>query len=301
MKHRFFAILVVLTALMGGRVMAQTGSNTYFPYPVVPEEKVTLSERCNYLVDKFWEGCNLKQSFSNLERLNQAFGDWVGFMPYATTDTLFISIDRFIKDVNKLGPSYMLTIGKMAETWTYTDSCEVYSEELYLPFAKAVAENKKIDKAERARFERQAQVIENSGLGKNVPPFTFTKPDGSQSNLGDVIASRIVLFFVEPDCFDCTLAKARLGADYNLKQLIERGLVKIVAIYPGQNTEQWQAEAVTYPEEWVVGASEQVNDYFEFDEQPTIYYLDARRKVLGKDVSVDALMLGLRQINQQMQ
>lgn len=300
MRRRFLAILVILTTLVGSRAMAQL-TDTYFPYPVVPEEKTLLSERCNYLVDKFWEGCNLKQSFSNLERLDKAFSDWIGFMPYATADTVFMSIDNFLTDVNKLGPSYLLTVGKMAEKHTYTDSCEVYSEMLYLPFAKAVAANKKIDKAEHAHFERQARVIENSGLNQNVPSFSFTKPDGTQSNLGEVIASRVVLFFTEPDCFDCTLAKARLSADYNLGQLIDRGLVKIVAIYPGKPNEKWQAESASYPDNWVVGASEEVNDYFDFESQPTIYYMDAKRKVLGKDVSVEALMLGLRQINQQMQ
>ncbi len=299
MKSKILAIVVVLSAALSLKIVAQT-ADTYFPYPQVPEDKQLLSERCNYLVYKFWDGCNLKQSFSNLEKLDRAFGDWISFMPYATKDTIMLAVDKFVTDVNKLGPSYMLTVGKMAEKWTFTDSCDVYSEELYLPFARAVADNKKVDKAERPRFEHQATVIENSGLGHNVPVLKFIKPDGSSGDLNEAIASRIVLFFTEPDCFDCTLAKARLSADYNLNELVSKGLVKIVALYPGKPTEAWQKEASSYPDNWTVGACDEVDTYFDLTSRPCIYYLDARRKVLGKDIDMDRLMLALRQINQSM-
>lgn len=300
MKFRFLTLLLFLSVVCALRSAAQTPADTYFPYPTVPESKSSLTERCNYLVDHFWERCNLKQSFSSIEKLNGAFGDWVSFMPYATSDTIFMSVDNFLNDVNKLGPKYMSQIGEMAERWIYSDSAEIYSEELYLPFAKAIASNKKIDKNQREKFEKQARIIENSGLNRTIPLLEYIKPDGSKSNLNDAIASRVVLFFVEPDCFDCTLAKARLSADYNVNQLIDMGLVKFVALYPGKADEKWQAEAESYPSNWIVGACDEINDYFDLKDKPDIYYIDARRKVLGKNITVEALMLALAQINQQM-
>lgn len=81
MKKTIFAFVLLTILTYSGatiRSQAQT-TDTYFPYPVVPEEKSTLSERCNFLVYNFWERCNLKQSFSSLEKPQESDGrlDWI--------------------------------------------------------------------------------------------------------------------------------------------------------------------------------------------------------------------------------
>ncbi len=301
-KRTLFAILLTILSCLGSSAWAQAQqANTYFPYPVVPEEKSTLTERCNYLVFHFWDRCNLKQSFSSLGKLQGAIGDWVGFMPYATTDTVHLAIDNFIGDVAKIGAKDLVTVAKMAESIVYSDSSEIYSEELYLPFCKAVSENKKANKESRAYFGKQVKIIESTGLGRNIPAFDYVALDGSTQNFGDVIASRIMLLLGNPDDFETSLAKARLSADYNLSKLVEQGLVKVVFLYPGQMTDQVKTQLATFPETWIVGALPDYDTMFDIKNKPEIFYLDPRRKILGKNVDVDNLLLGVRQINQQMQ
>lgn len=302
MKRTFFVILLTILTYSGFACHAQaTMPDTYFPYPVVPEEKNTLTERCNFLVYHFWERCNLKQSFSALGKLEKSLGDWIGFMPYATSDTVHLAIDNFLADVSKVGAKNLVTIAGMAESLTYSDSSEVYSEELFLPFAKAVSENKKADKTARAHFGKQAKIIESSGLGRTVPAFQFVKPDGTTEDFGSVIASRIVLMLGNPDDFETTLAKARLAADYNLSKLAQQGLVKVVFLYPGQMDEKVKSQLEGYPENWIVGAFPEYDSMFSIKNKPEILYLDPRHKILGKNVDTDNLLLGLRQINVQMQ
>lgn len=299
MNKHLKTLLLWLCLACGLAAQAQR-ENTYFPYPQVPEDLTSLSQRCNFLVDKFWERCNLKQSFSSLEKMNEAFGDWVSFMPYATADTIFPAIDRFIEDVAKTGGANLQTVVEMAENWVYSDSTDFYSEELYLPFCKAGAEHKKMPKKEKAKYAAQLRVLENSSLGKTVSPFAFTGADGSAASFGDVMASRVILLFMEADCFDCTLAKARLAADYNLNSLVKAGLVKMVVITPDEPTEEWKAEAATYPEGWIAAAMPDARELFDLSASPSIYYLNARHQVLGKHLSVDNMLLGLKQINQSM-
>lgn len=299
MKRLISILFLFVVIVPGARVMAQQ-SETYFPYPVVPEEKVTLSERCNYLVEHFWDRCNLKQSFSSLDKLSQAFGDWLSFMPYASADTVHMSINRFIGDVGKLGGENMSAVAGMAEAWLYSDSAMYTSEELYLPFAKAAVSHKKVNKALKTKYAIQIKMIENSSVGAIMSPFNYTLPDGAQGNFADAIASRVILLFYDPDCIDCSLAKARLGADYNLNHLIEGGLVKVVAIYPGEITDEWKGSAATMPENWIVGAAPDIDMEIDIPETPCIYYLDARHKILAKHVVIDNLLLGIQQVYQQM-
>lgn len=295
-KNRLIKLIFLLAVLVP-RVSHAQSDDTLFPYPTVDSDsKMSLSERCNYLVYNFWDRCNIKESFSALNKLDKAFGTWLSFMPYATADTVHLAIDRYIASVDKAAPKEMLQVGKMAERWLYTDSSSYFSEELYEPFCEAVVKNKKVSKADKARFMAQLQILQSSGLGKIVPPISYETPSGEKHNLGDVVASRVILFFNDPDCFDCRLLKTRLAVDHNLNWLLEHGLVKLVSIYPSEPDDEWRADAAGYPATWEVGASADIDTYFSLQSTPSLYYLDGKHKVLGKDVPDDNLLYALGQI-----
>lgn len=296
MKKPILAIIISIITAFCGEAYAQSTASL-FPYPTVPEDvNMTLSERCNYLVYRFWDRCNIKESFSSLNKLDDAFGTWLSYMPYATADTVHLAIDNFIKSVEKSAPKQMLEVGKMANNWLYSDTSKYYSEEIYEPFCEAVVRCKKVPNADKALYKTQLQILQSSALGKRVPGLSFTTPQGDKGSLDDVLASRVILFFNDPDCIDCSLAKARLSADYNTKRLIELGLLKIVSLYPGEATDEWKAEAAKYPDNWVVGASPDLDLYFDLPDLPVLYYLDGRHKVLGKNIPIDNLLVAVRTI-----
>ncbi len=303
---RKFIYLVLLLLLPTGTFAQNNGSTTrvidpdagrLFPYPVVPDSKTLLDQRCNYLVYHFWDRANIKQTFSTISRLRDAFGDWASFMPYATADTVMLSIDRYIASVEKAGGKLVPDMVEIAEHWFRGDSAEYASDELFLPFCKAGARAKKADEATRERYARLAKIIESSGLGHRVPDIQFTDTAGVSHGLDEVIASRVILFFADPDCVDCSLTKARLAADYNLEQMIERGLAKVVVLYDPDS--DWQQAAGSCPAAWVTGAAADLDEYFELHTLPTLYYLDGRHRVLAKDVEIDNLLTGLRVIYEQ--
>lgn len=276
--------------------MAVRGADTYFPYPTPPEALTTLSERTNYLVEHFWDRCNLKSAFSSRAKLAVAFRDYVSFMPYASSDTVHESITRLINEV-KGNKNNLLTLGEIAESALYSDSAEVLSDELYIPFATAVASNKKIPGASRARFEHQARVLTNSQLGAVAPPLPFETVDGVKSDLSKVESPYILLFFNDPDCDDCTLVKARLAADFSTRQLIDKGILKIVSIYPDSPSDEWKESVSRYPATWVVGASEEADDTFDMRNAPVMYFLDKDRKIIAKNMVIDNVINAFNMIN----
>lgn len=149
---RKFIYFLMLLALPLGALAQNNGSTTriidpdagrLFPYPVVPDSKTLLDQRCNYLVYHFWDRANIKQTFSTISKLQDAFGDWASFMPYATSDTVMMSIDRYIASVEKADAKMVPEMVKIAEHWFQGDSAEYSSDVLYLPFCKAGARAKK--------------------------------------------------------------------------------------------------------------------------------------------------------------
>lgn len=267
-----------------------------FQYPQAPENMTTLSQRANYLVEHFWDQCNIKSAFSARDKLTLAFRDYVTYMQFASKDTVNMSIEKLIKEVKKT-PKNMLTLAQIAEDALYGDSALFWSDELYLPFATAVTTTKKLSKAEKARYVHQVTILTNSMIGATAPTFDFVTVAGETMSFDSIAAPGIILFINDPDCSDCRLAKVRLSVDINLNKLIDSGVIKVVSIHPGEAEEQWRTEAAGYPQNWVVGACEDIPDLFDMRTTPMIYQLDDKHKVVAKHLSVDGIIGTLSNLN----
>lgn len=288
MKRLIFIITIVAGLYTGTRA----ADGDLFPYPVPPEDMVMLTERCDYLVSHFWDRCNFKAAFSTREKLNNTFGDWVSFMPYATADTVHAAIDRLLGSLAKSGPQ-TLAIARMAEGWLYSDTTDIYSEEVYYPFAKAVVEHRKIDRADKARFATQMQIIDNTRVGQKVGHLNYRTVDGEPHSLDETRSQMIIVFFTEHTCDACTLARIRLAADINATAMIRAGMLSVICIEPGEMTEEWRQAAANYPTDWINGISDDAADYFPLRTRASFLLLDSRHKLLAKDFDIDGLLAAL--------
>lgn len=270
----------------------------FFQYPQAPENLTTLSQRANYVVEHFWDKCNLKSAFSSRDKMTKAFRDYITYMQFAAKDTTISSINNLIKTVQKT-PQNMLTLGEIAEETLYGDSAMFWSDELYLYFANAVINTKKLSKAEKARYKHHSTILTNSMVGSKLPNFTFTTPKGEKVEFDSVNAPAIILFFNDIECADCQLAKVRLATNINLNKLIDNGVIKIVTIYPGEPSKEWETEVESYPNNWIIGANEDIYDMFDMRTSPTIYQLDDKHTIIAKNLNVEGIISVVGNINLQ--
>lgn len=270
----------------------------FFQYPQAPENLTTLSQRANYVVEHFWDKCNLKSAFSSRDKMTKAFRDYITYMQFAAKDTTISSINNLIKTVQKT-PQNMLTLGEIAEETLYGDSAMFWSDELYLYFANAVINTKKLSMAEKARYKHHSTVLTNSMVGSKLPNFTFTTPKGEKVEFDSVNAPAIILFFNDIECADCQLAKVRLATNINLNKLIDNGVIKIVTIYPGEPSKEWETEVESYPNNWIIGANEDIYDMFDMRTSPTIYQLDDKHTIIAKNLNVEGIISVVGNINLQ--
>lgn len=287
-------LITVIIALMS--LTAAPAQETLFPYPSAPETLGTLQERCDWLVLRFWDRCNFDTAFRNRDKLHKSFGDWISIMQHSSLDSATVAIDRLIHRFEKKGPE-TVALADIAEAWLYSDTTETFQEELYLPFAVAASNAKKVPSAEKARFAMHRQVIESSAVGRTVPELAFEKRDGGTFRLSEIEGKSILLFFNDPDCGDCRLAKVRLGADYNTNALIDRGEMAIVSIYAGEPDDAWRQAMSTVPDSWIVVALPDADLYFDLSESPAFFYLNSAQKVLAKHLDLEYLLNAFRAAN----
>lgn len=294
------AAAMAVSALCISPVSAQEQAQTYFQYPQVPENLENLTDRANFFIENFWQRCNFKSAFSSRQKMEQAFSDYVTFMPYAEAAVVHKSIDNLIAQVSK-NPKNLLTLGEIAENALYGDTAKIVCDECYLPFAKAIADNRRIGKADKARFEYQAQALAGSQVGMVAPDFTYTTPEGVKAKLSELPGNSYVLLFInDPDCDDCELARVRLAADPNLNDLIERGSLVVLSIYPGEINDEWIDRTKIYNKKWIVGANPEIDTVYDMRQPPVIYYLNKKHEILSKTFDIDNLLEAFRQVNAKM-
>ena len=224
MKRQLSSILAAFLILCG---IATAQAENFFVYPTPPDSMSTLQQRADYYVSRFWDRCDFGAGVKNPHLVNKAFGDWISLMPHASADTVHAAIATLLSRFEKKGPETLL-IASSAENWMWSDTASFISDEIYLPFAKAAATNKKISKADKARFAAQTKILESSGNGKIVPDFRFTRPDGSKGSMNEIGGSSVLIFFNDLSDIDCNLARVRLGSDFNARELIASGQLTVI-------------------------------------------------------------------------
>ena len=291
---------IIKNILLASAIVAAgvTQAQTLFPYPTVPESIEGLTPRSDYMMEHFWDRCDIKSAFSAVQRFRGAFTDYVDLMPFASGPAMETSVNAFLKEVAR-NPRNLLTVAEMAEELLYSDSARVHCDECYLPFAKAVASNKKISKAQKARFDYQAKVLSRSQVGMTAPDISFTNRDGQTQRLSDIPLGPYVLIFInDPSCEECAMARVRLQADYALNSLIDKGLIKVLSIYPGEYDSEWAEQAKDYSQRWIVGAAPDADEYFDMRQPPVFYYLNGKHIILSKSLAIDNLIEAFRRVNE---
>lgn len=269
--------------------------------PVVPSSLTSLQSRSSYIIDKYWDTFNPKSSFSSLSRLDHTLDQFFSIAPYANADTVHASIHKLVEKVGKAKADNLVVLARIAESKVASDTSEYISEEIYFPFVEAVATNKKVKTAEKARYVAHYNQLNNSMVGKQIADFEFTRPDGSKGQMSDVKSDHVILFFYEPDCSDCRMAKARLAADIAIPTYVNAGILTVMAIYPGEADDAFIEGAKDLPENWVVAAYPDADKYFTMRAKPQFYYLNNTngiRTVSAKDMPVDNILLAFNQILQ---
>lgn len=296
LKKLLAAFAVCAVTMVGQAQSSVPTTELIVPIPTVPENLTRLDERCNFLVDNFWNNANLKSAFSSLSKMDATFGQFLAFTPYADANIVHGAIDRLITGVEKADSKNLIKLALIAEKWTGNDTAEYASEELFFPFVESVATSRKVKDPEKARFQAIYRKLKNSRMGAVPADFSFTCPDGSTGRLSDLKGQTVLLLFYEPDCIDCRLAKAQLASDYVLPALIESGAISVVAIYPGDADEDWKNNAMTMPDGWVVGAAPDIDLDFTINHQPEIYFLGQDRSVMAKGIKAENAIAAFRSL-----
>lgn len=287
MKH-----LISTFVLLISTIAPAMADDSFFPYPQAPDEMQNLTERSNYIVYRFWDRCNFSNAFLYPDKIKKAFTDYIDIVPYATTDTVMMSIDNLINKVRKQ-PKDMLALAQMAQETMYGPEAEFWSDDLYLPFVRAVIATKKISKEDKEPFRKQLKALENCQTGQPMPGIGLTLRDGTEFNTDSIKTPLTILFVNDPEA---TMDRVKLAANVYAIRLIEEGKLKIAAIDTVPYSAEWAESVSAIPSTWVVGTNPEIGEILDMRIRPEIYILGSNHKILVKHATMDNIIPMLESI-----
>lgn len=189
-------------------------------------------------------------------------------------------LNKAYSDVN-----FRLYFSDELESLLFHSNSPYRNDSLYIVFLRETLVSKLVPEEEKSRYRFQLENVQKNMPGSKAVDFEYLDKSGHRFKMSDIKSDYLVLFFYNPDCMRCKEAERWLMSD----SVLVSPCVKVLAVYPGIQTNEWLNSPSALPESWIDGCSPDgaVNNrllYF-IQSTPAIYLLDKDKNVILKDVS----------------
>lgn len=288
--QNLYMALALASAFVPASGLAQDNTGTtisippLFEYPTAPDDLTDLSMRSNYLVEHFWDKFNLKSKKTvDQNALNHAFSVYAAPMQWADKEVTHKAADKLIEQISK-SPAMLLQMTKAAEENIYGPRAKMWIDEIYVKFLQALVKNKKTPELYKDRYATQLKKLTESAPGSTAPKFTYVNSAG-ETKVFKPSGNYTLIEFGDPTCYECRMAELKLESNARIDELVKVGKLNICFIIPSES-EDWSKETAQYPENWIVGASDNADEVYDIRLSPTLYIIGPDGKILKKNIDI---------------
>lgn len=285
-------LLTGLFALAGACNARAQAPATPVPFrlPDIPAVLTAPEDRAAYLSVHYWDHFDFKDPslIERAEVTEQAFVDFISILPYAgnapaAVDTLYrrAAADRRMLD-------HFITLG---DKYLYEPNSPMHNEELYILVLRAQLANPALSRTEKIRPRYLLELALKNRPGDPAADFTFLRRDGSRGRMSEIGAPYLLLYFNDPECDDCRRVKRQLAESPVLNRRLEDGRLRLLSIdVTGGNGTREQGSV---PPGWIDGCDEGEQltrkEVYDLKAMPTLYLLDAQKRVVLKDTTPERI------------
>ncbi len=252
--------------------------------PAALPSSLPASERAEYLRTHYWD------TFDFADTLFIARADTLhmldAFASYVALGADSVAMADLVRRASVSRP--MLDyFGMLAERVLHDPNSPLRDVERYIPVLRGKLASPWYDTLERLGPETELRLALRNRVGEQAGDFRCTLASGATTRLYDLRADYTLLLLTDPECPMCRRTTEELLASPRLNELAERGTLRILTLYSGEDTAAWRRSLSHAPRGWLhaCDAACTVRDEGIYDLRalPALYLLDRDKRVLVKD------------------
>ena len=282
-----------------------------FTYPEIPAVYTDPEERQAWFLDHFWDaflagdgpcdtGAVLGVDHGEVEKQVATFTRLLQQIPLEAAQAKMRHFFSQVEERQAADTSshVFLLMEEIVSRYLYDPNSPVRDEDLYLPYVEGLASSRFTREEARPGYVYERRMCALTPIGSQAPDFRITDARGRVHSLHGVNAKTTLLFFSNPGCYACQEIVNRLQAVPGIGERIRSGSLAVVNVYIDEDLDAWRAYEPNYPREWLCGydaAGTVRNDHlYNVRAIPSLYLLDAGKRVLLKDAPVERVISWLQ-------
>lgn len=286
-------------AACGGRAprrpAATTAETPAVFLPAIAPAALAPEERVEWLRWHYWDNFDFADTAflarADTLQLFEAYARYVQLLFSAPTDGA--PMDSLMRRAAVSRP--MLDYFAMLADRVLGDpNSPLRNDEFYIPVLRAQLSSPWYDEYERLAPEYRLSLASQNRIGEPANDFRYTLASGATGSLYGLRAEYVLLFINNPGCPMCREIREAISASPMLTELIEHGRLRVLALYPDENLDEWRAYRDEIPPSWINayddGCVLREKGLYDLSAIPSLYLLDAQKRVLVKDATDVALV-----------
>ena len=256
--------------------------------PSLPPALLTDEQKRQYTLDHYWDKFDFSDTTFIAEvdfrHMLRAYAIYVG---ESLPDSLSRPVMSRLMQKASASKSMFEYFLKMAEIVLHDPNSQVRSDEKYIPVLESVIASHYLDEYEKLPYVYDLEMALKNRVGHRAEDFVYTLASGASGRLYDVKADYTLIFVSNPGCPMCREIKEQIASSPMLNELLERGDMKIVVVYPDEDLVAWRDHLADYPESWIncydKGMMLTKKRLYDLRAIPSLYLLDSEKIVMAKD------------------
>ncbi|WP_290540891.1 DUF5106 domain-containing protein [Alistipes sp.] len=295
MQRILILLLTVLCVASCGRRRSASSPESAAPapsprvfLPAIAPAGLAPDEQRDYLRSHYWDRFDFSDSLFVSEadtlQMIEAFARYIAVLSDRPADSA--PMDSLMHRASSSKP--MLDyFAMLAATVLYDPNSPLRNDEFYIPVLRAQLASPFYNDYERIAPQYELNLALQNRLGEPANDFRYTLASGASGTLYGLNAEYVLLFINNPGCAMCREIREAISSSPMLSEMIERGRLKVLTLYPDEDLTEWHNYRDHIPASWInaydKGCVIREKNLYNLHAIPALYLLDRNKRVLVKD------------------
>lgn len=281
-----FATALLVCGCTSNKRKSISPKSYHFRYVQAPA-MATEEQQRDYMRDHYWDRFDFADTLyttkADTMEMMQAYAAYISNFVGPTNQEPVRRLMQRASVSKKMFDYFVM----LSEKILHDPNSPLRSDELYIAVLEAQLASPHYDKYEKMAPEYDLRVVSQNRIGHKANNFDYTDRKGRMRDLYSLKSDFVIVYINNPGCAMCRDITEALKRSAIISKMQRDGRLKILAIYPDENLDEWYKHLDDMPAEWLNGYDRgcriERENLYNVSAIPALYLLDKEKIVLVKD------------------